>query len=145
MASIVSTRYELHQPCTNTAKVTQLILLSLALVVTVLRCWIRLRVERRGLTPTDYLVWGGWVCTAGWVACSIRSLNIEKHHPLAEDTTSDSVEYLKVCKMQITFCIAVSKIRTITGILANTRFTFRLCSYRATSSTWASISQRLPS
>lgn len=52
--------------------------------------------ERRRLTLPDYLVWGGWVCTLGWVACSIRALNLQIKHPLAEDLTTDSEDYLKV-------------------------------------------------
>jgi hypothetical protein len=55
------------------------------------------------LTIADYLVWGGWFCAVGWVACSIKALYIQIDHPLAEDTTSDSVAYLKV--RQHYYCI----------------------------------------
>jgi hypothetical protein len=75
----------------------QAFLVGLALAVTVLRCWVRIRVEHRGLTLPDYLVWGGWACALGWVVCSIKALYLEIDHPLAEDMTTDSVDYLKVC------------------------------------------------
>lgn len=54
-------------------------------------------VEHRALTFPDYLVWGGWACTAGWVACSIITLHLQVDHPLiGEDMVTDSVYYLKV-------------------------------------------------
>ncbi|KAF2877700.1 hypothetical protein BDV95DRAFT_155473 [Massariosphaeria phaeospora] len=73
----------------------QALLLGVALAVSVLRCFIRIKLEHRALTLPDYLVWGGWVCTAGWVACSIKSLSIQIDHPLDEDLLTDSVDYLK--------------------------------------------------
>ncbi|OAF99249.1 uncharacterized protein CC84DRAFT_1222950 [Paraphaeosphaeria sporulosa] len=77
--------------------VAQAVLLSLSLVIQLLRCWIRLWVERRkSLTLPDYLVWGGWFFTLGWFVCSAVALNIQLTHPLVEpDLTTDSVEYLR--------------------------------------------------
>ncbi|KAF2448171.1 hypothetical protein P171DRAFT_207180 [Karstenula rhodostoma CBS 690.94] len=74
----------------------QALLLSIALVIQLLRCWIRLRVERKNnLTLPDYFVWGGWLFTFGWFACSAVALNIQLTHPLVEpDLTTDSLEYL---------------------------------------------------
>lgn len=84
-------------------QVGQALLLALALATTILRSWVRLRLERRGMTLPDYLVWCGWLCTVGWVACSITALNIQRTHPLTgSDLLSDSVEYLKVCSTDIT-------------------------------------------
>jgi hypothetical protein len=75
----------------------QAVLLGLALVTTVLRCWVRLGLEKRRLTFPDYLVWCGWLCTLGWVICSAISLHIQIDHPLVEpDLTTDSVAYLVV-------------------------------------------------
>jgi hypothetical protein len=72
-------------------------LVGLALVTTVLRCWVRLFVEHRRLTLPDYLVWGGWLATMGWFACSAIALNVQVEHPLVEpDLTTDSTLYLKV-------------------------------------------------
>jgi hypothetical protein len=80
--------------------VGQVILLVLALATMVLRYWTRLRIERRSLTLPDYLVCCGWLCTIGWVACSVTALYIERDHPLqGPDLLSDSVEYLIVCLM----------------------------------------------
>jgi hypothetical protein len=73
-------------------------LLSLALVIMLMRCWVRLRIEhRKNLTLPDYLVWGGWLFTLGWTACSVVALNVQLTHPLEEpDLTTDSVRYLVV-------------------------------------------------
>jgi hypothetical protein len=74
----------------------------LTLVVTLLRSWVRLGVEKRNLTLPDYLVWGGWLCVLGWFICSIVSLQNQVHHPLVEpDLTTDSVTYLVVRAMQV--------------------------------------------
>ena len=77
----------------------QALLLGLALVVTLLRTWVRLRIEKRSLTASDYFVWAGWLCVLGWVICSIIALNITITHPIdyIGDIQSDSVPYLKVC------------------------------------------------
>jgi len=72
-----------------------MVLLALALIVTILRFYLRSAVEHRELTLADWLVWGGWFCTLGWVACSWNALVILKTHPLDEETKSDSVDYLK--------------------------------------------------
>ncbi|KAF1830240.1 hypothetical protein BDW02DRAFT_650792 [Decorospora gaudefroyi] len=78
-----------------TSIVIQTLLLSLALGVTTLRCWIRTRVEHRRLTMADYLVWGGWLCTLGWVACSTKALYVQVEHPLDEEGRTDTVVYLE--------------------------------------------------
>ncbi|KAH9908660.1 hypothetical protein F4778DRAFT_776944 [Xylariomycetidae sp. FL2044] len=75
--------------------VLQAVLLSVALSFTLLRSYVRLHIERRGLTPADYLTWGGWFATLGWVICSIIALQLGIDHPLTEDGVTDSVAYLK--------------------------------------------------
>ncbi|KFA81161.1 hypothetical protein S40288_01046 [Stachybotrys chartarum IBT 40288] len=50
----------------STSIAIQAVFLSLALLVTLLRVWVRLRIEHRDLTPPDYLVWGGWAFALGW-------------------------------------------------------------------------------
>jgi len=92
----------LHSPA---IQVLQAALLGLALVITSLRTWIRLYTEHRRLTLADYLVWGGWVCVVGWVACSIRALYLQVDDPLDEDAKSDSEIYLKVCEQYPNICI----------------------------------------
>jgi hypothetical protein len=77
----------------------QVLLLALALIVTGLRCWIRIIKEHRALTVPDYLVWGGWLCAVGWTACSIKALYLQIDHPLqGVELATDSVEYLVVRK-----------------------------------------------
>jgi hypothetical protein len=69
----------------------------LALSAIVLRSWVRVRIERRALTLPDYLVWCGWACAVGWVACSAKALYLQIEHPLeGEDLVTDSVDYLEV-------------------------------------------------
>ncbi|KAI9162895.1 hypothetical protein HJFPF1_04490 [Paramyrothecium foliicola] len=81
----------------NTSIAIQAIALSVALFVTVLRVWVRLRLEHRGLTAPDYLVWMGWLFTLGWFVCSVKALNIGRTHPVDPETgATDSVDYLKV-------------------------------------------------
>lgn len=70
--------------------------IALALLVTILRIWVRLRLEHRTLTAPDYLVWCGWLFTLGWFICSIKALNLGINHPVHPVTgATDSVEYLK--------------------------------------------------
>jgi hypothetical protein len=75
--------------------VLQGLLVALALLVTVVRCWVRLRIEHRKLTLPDYLVWGAWLCSLGWFVCSATALHILIKQPLV-DQNSDSVAYLVV-------------------------------------------------
>ncbi|KAF2633928.1 hypothetical protein BU25DRAFT_427336 [Macroventuria anomochaeta] len=76
--------------------VIQFVLVVLALAITVLRCYIRIFLERRTLTLPDYFVWGGWFSTLGFCIGSIIALNIQIKHPLVEpDLLTDSVAYLK--------------------------------------------------
>jgi hypothetical protein len=74
------------------------VLVSIALAMTILRCWIRLRFERRKLTLPDYIVWGGFVFTLAWFLCSAIALHIQVDHPLEEQNgyMTDSVPYLVV-------------------------------------------------
>jgi hypothetical protein len=73
-------------------------------VITLLRYWVRLGVEKRSLTFPDYLVWGGWLCTLGWFICSIVALRIQIDHPLVEpDLTTESVAYLVVCRKSLIY------------------------------------------
>ncbi|KAF3007505.1 hypothetical protein E8E13_005560 [Curvularia kusanoi] len=79
-----------------TSIVIQFVLLIVALVVTLLRCYIRIFLERRTLTLPDWLVWGGWFGTLGFGVGSIVALNIQRSHPLVEpDLVTDSKAYLK--------------------------------------------------
>jgi len=87
------------------AQAVQATLLGLSLLVTILRCWVRLRLERRALMISDYLIWGGWCFSVGWAVCSIKTLNIQIDHPLdPEQMTSDSVDYLKVRSTHTSMC-----------------------------------------
>jgi hypothetical protein len=79
-------------------QILQALFVGLALATTLLRCWVRIGVEKRSLTLPDYLVWCGWLCTLGWFICSVVALRIQIDHPLVEpDLTTDSVNYLVVC------------------------------------------------
>jgi hypothetical protein len=89
-------------------------------------------VEKRSLTPPDYIVLGGWICTLGWYICSIVSLQIQIKHPLVEpDLTTDSVGYLVVS--WIPNSVHPKLIRIL----------LRLSSYRLTSLTSDFTSQKL--
>ncbi|RGP81403.1 hypothetical protein FLONG3_547 [Fusarium longipes] len=80
----------------STSIVIQVVAISLALLVTILRGWVRIGLEHRALTTPDYLVWCGWLSSLGWFICSIKALNIGKEHPVDPETgATDSVEYLK--------------------------------------------------
>lgn len=74
------------------------ILVALALTVTALRSWVKLRLDRRGLALPEYFAWGAWVFTLGWFLCSAIALHIQIHHPLvsATDPSTNSVPYLIV-------------------------------------------------
>ena len=78
-------------------QITQVILLALTLSITLLRCFVRLRIEARALTLSDYLVWVGCIFTVAFVICQGVALNAARTHPLVDDTYIDSVVYLKVC------------------------------------------------
>jgi hypothetical protein len=78
----------------------------LALLVTILRGWVRLGLEQRALTAPDYLVWCGWMFILGWFICSIKALNLATDHPVESATGyTDSVEYLKVRAVGVVFYI----------------------------------------
>jgi len=77
-------------------QIAQVALLVLALAITLLRCFVRLKIEARALTLSDYLVWGGWFFTLAWVACQCHALYIGIDHPITNDYYSNSVVYLKV-------------------------------------------------
>lgn len=71
--------------------------MAIALAITVLRCYIRLFLERRSLTLPDYLVWGAWFSTLGFCIGSVVALKLQIAHPLQlPDLTTDSEAYLKV-------------------------------------------------
>lgn len=78
-----------------------MILLALTLSITLLRCFVRLRIEARALTLSDYLVWVGYTFTVAFVVCQGVALNAARTHPLVDDTYTDSVVYLKVCFVSI--------------------------------------------
>jgi hypothetical protein len=91
----------------------QAVLVALTLVVVILRCWVRLRIEnRKRLTLSDYLVWAGWFATVGWFICAVVSLNIQHSHPLkAPYTGTDSVAYLKVgVRPASLFCVTTKSL-----------------------------------
>lgn len=74
-----------------------MLLLTLTLSITSLRCFVRLKIEARALTLSDYLVWAGCVLTIAFVICQGIALNAARTHPLVDATYTDSVVYLKVC------------------------------------------------
>jgi hypothetical protein len=122
-------------------------MIALALVVTLLRVWARVRIEARSVAAPEYFVWAGWFFALGWFICSIKSLNIELEHPLDEDGVTDSVEYLKVRDILSLLhtiicgrpsCTSSKGSSQAIGIqisVANFEFPLRSCSYRATYST----------
>ncbi|KAH0182392.1 hypothetical protein KCV03_g10351, partial [Aureobasidium melanogenum] len=79
----------------STAIIAQVILLALTLSITLLRCFVHLRIEARALTLSDYLVWPGCTCTVAFVTCQGIALNAARTHQLVEATYTDSVVYLK--------------------------------------------------
>ena len=122
-----------------------MVLLILACLVTALRCWIRLRLEHRQLTASDYLVWCGWFCAVGWVVCSVKTLTLEiDNPPQGQHILTDSVTYLKVNRPHV--CRECHPLNwrfarySTNAILCH----LRLSSLRITSSTLASSSQRHP-
>jgi hypothetical protein len=73
------------------------VFILLALITTLLRFWVRIGIEKRRLNIPDCLVFAGWLCSLGWVICSIVALRIQIDHPLLEpDLTTDQVSYLVV-------------------------------------------------
>ncbi|KAH0286297.1 hypothetical protein M436DRAFT_86321 [Aureobasidium namibiae CBS 147.97] len=79
----------------STAIIAQVVLLAVTLSITLLRCFVRLRIEARALTLSDYLVWVGYAFTVAFVVCQGVALNAARTHPLVDDTYTDSVVYLK--------------------------------------------------
>ncbi|KAF3038731.1 hypothetical protein E8E11_005943 [Didymella keratinophila] len=76
--------------------VVQFLLVAIALAITVLRCYIRIFLERRSLTLPDYLVWGAWFSTLGFCTGSVVALKLQLAHPLVEpNLVTDSEVYLK--------------------------------------------------
>ncbi|KAF4461190.1 hypothetical protein FALBO_12016 [Fusarium albosuccineum] len=74
----------------------QALLLGLALLVIILRCWARLRFERARLTISEYFAWVGWLFSLGWFICSTIALQILIKHPaIGERLLVNNVEYLK--------------------------------------------------
>ncbi|KAF1932635.1 uncharacterized protein M421DRAFT_97919 [Didymella exigua CBS 183.55] len=76
--------------------VVQFVLVAIALATTVLRCYIRVFLERRTLTLPDYLVWGAWFSALGFSVGSAVALKLQLAHPLTEhDLLTDSTAYMK--------------------------------------------------
>lgn len=90
-----------------------MILLALTLSVTLLRCFVRLRIEARALTLSDYFVWTGWVFTLAFVICQCIALHAVLDHPLVDATYTDSVVYLKASSLK------TSPVRYIEVLWAN--------------------------
>lgn len=85
---------------TLSVQALQALFISLALSITLLRCWVRLGIEHRALTISDYFIWAGWSFALGWFICSIIALRILIHSPPIDARLSvESVAYLKVCDM----------------------------------------------
>ncbi|KAL9561407.1 hypothetical protein ACKAV7_014762 [Fusarium commune] len=76
--------------------VIQGILLGLALVVIILRCWARLWFERATLTISEYFAWVGWIFSLGWFICSTVALRILIKHPaVGPRLVVNNLDYLK--------------------------------------------------
>ena len=106
VASIVSLKLVLpvvdKSQHTDLKKVVQSVLIVVALAITIIRCWIRLNIERRSLTIPDYLVIAGWFSTLGFFVGSVVALHIQLKHPLVEpDLLTNSIAYLKVYAITI--------------------------------------------
>lgn len=72
-------------------------LVAIALAITILRCYIRVVLERRTLNLPDYLVWGAWFSTLSFCIGSVVALKLQLAHPLIEpDLLTDSTAYMKV-------------------------------------------------
>lgn len=72
-------------------------LLILALVVLVLRCWANYLMKQALFSVPDILAWLGWVFSLGWFICSTLALRILIDNPaVGSELIVNSVEYLKV-------------------------------------------------
>ncbi|KAF4339922.1 hypothetical protein FBEOM_6146 [Fusarium beomiforme] len=80
----------------NTSIGIQAVLLVLALIVLLLRCWANYLLKRSLLNLSDLFAWLGWVFSLGWFICSTRALRILIDNPaVGSELVVDSVEYLK--------------------------------------------------
>lgn len=90
----------------TSVKALQAVLVSIALCITLLRFWVRLCLEQRGLTISDYCTWIGWLFTLGYFICAVISLRLAIDYPVDHETgASNSQEYLKV---RSAGCICIS-------------------------------------
>ncbi|KAF4946978.1 hypothetical protein FSARC_14072 [Fusarium sarcochroum] len=82
----------------NTASIAiQALLLVLALVVLILRCWARILLKQSLLNLSDLFAWLGWLFTLGWFICSTLALRILIDTPaVGTELTVNSVAYLKI-------------------------------------------------
>ncbi|RKK09437.1 hypothetical protein BFJ66_g8674 [Fusarium oxysporum f. sp. cepae] len=81
----------------NTSIGIQAVLLILALVVLVLRCWANYLMKQALFSVPDILAWLGWVFSLGWFICSTLALRILIDNPaVGSELIVNSVEYLKI-------------------------------------------------
>ncbi|KAJ4246031.1 hypothetical protein NW762_013776 [Fusarium torreyae] len=77
--------------------VIQALLLVLALIVLILRCWARILLKQSLLNLSDFFAWLGWLFTLGWFICSTLALRILIDTPaVGTELTVNSVAYLKI-------------------------------------------------
>ncbi|EEU37339.1 uncharacterized protein NECHADRAFT_97074 [Fusarium vanettenii 77-13-4] len=81
----------------NTSIGIQAVLLVLALVVLLLRCWANYLMKQSLLSVPDIFAWLGWVFSLGWFVCSTLALRILIENPaVGSELVVNSVEYLKI-------------------------------------------------
>ncbi|KAG4282373.1 hypothetical protein FPRO06_09046 [Fusarium proliferatum] len=81
---------------TNTSIGIQAVLLVLALVVLILRCWANFLMKQALFSLPDIFAWLGWVFSLGWFICSTLALRILIDNPaIGSELVVNSVEYLK--------------------------------------------------
>ncbi|CVK97771.1 uncharacterized protein FPRO_11256 [Fusarium proliferatum ET1] len=82
---------------TNTSIGIQAVLLVLALVVLILRCWANFLMKQALFSLPDIFAWLGWVFSLGWFICSTLALRILIDNPaIGSELVVNSVEYLKI-------------------------------------------------
>ncbi|KAI5460711.1 hypothetical protein BGZ63DRAFT_249979 [Mariannaea sp. PMI_226] len=81
----------------NTSIGIQAVLLVLALIVLMLRCWARFLLKQSMVSTPDIFAWLGWLFTLGWFICSTLALRILINTPaIGDELVVNSVSYLKI-------------------------------------------------
>ncbi|KAI8395773.1 hypothetical protein FOFC_21303, partial [Fusarium oxysporum] len=107
----------------NTSIGIQAVLLILALVVLVLRCWANYLMKQALFSVPDILAWLGWVFSLGWFICSTLALRILIDNPaVGSELIVNSVEYLKLHRKQQIALIGIFSLGAITLIVSLSRF-----------------------